>query len=101
MIGSLKEFFYQAHCERDSPSSKRLYGGIAWVICQMCLVIACILSFINGDGITDVLKDMWEFDLITSAALLGLSTITGMFGNGKNVTIGNTTKITEEEKNDC
>lgn len=92
-----KEYFYLAHCEKGSPSSKRWYGGIGWVVCQICLGVACILSFIHGSGFTEILKDMWVFDLITSSALLGLSTIAGAFGGGKNVNIGNS-KVEETEE---
>lgn len=84
---TFKEYFQLAHCEKGSPSSKRLWGGIGYAICQICLLVACVLSFISGDGITEVLKGLIEFDLSISAALLGLSTIAGAFGNGRNISI--------------
>lgn len=83
---TFKEYFYLAHCENGSPSSKRLYGGIGWMICQFCLIVASILSFIHLGNLSDIVKDMWIFDLITSSALLGLSTIAGAFG-GKQIVI--------------
>lgn len=93
---TFKQYFYQAHCETDYPSSKRLYGGIGWVICQLCLITACVLEFIKGVGLTELLKDMWTFDLITSSALLGLSTITSALGLGKTLQINHKQKIEKE-----
>jgi len=83
---SKENFLYLIHCEKGIPSSKRFYGGIGWVVVQLCLFVACILSFIAGTGITEVLKDLLYFDLSISATLLGLSTISGIFGGGKQIT---------------
>lgn len=94
---SFKEYFYLAHCEKGSPSSKRLWGGIGFAVVQLCLIAATILSFTKTGELSSLISNLLEFDLITSAALLGLSTIAGAFGGGKNVNIGNS-KVEETEE---
>lgn len=90
-------FLYRAHCEKGSPSSKRLYGGIGWVAVQISILAATILSLIQIGELTTILSGLIEFDMITSAALLGLSTITGAFSGGRSIS---TTKTDPEDKSD-
>lgn len=80
-------FIYQAHSEKGVPSSKRLWGGIGYGTFQICVVAATILSLIITKELSSYVKDLLEVDLITSAALLGLSSITGAFGNGRQVNV--------------
>ena len=91
-------FLYIAHCEENRPSSKRLYGGIGWMTVQLCMVAATILSLCITQELSYIIKDLLEMDLIVSASLLGLSTITGIFGKGRSVTIGSAEKKKEQEK---
>lgn len=90
-------FLYRAHCEKGSPSSKRLYGGIGWITVQISILAATILSLIQIGELTTILSGLIEFDMITSAALLGLSTITGAFSGGRSIS---TTKTDPEDKSD-
>lgn len=90
-------FLYAAHCEFNSPSSKRLYGGIGFITVQCCLISATILSLVKTGELSGTISSLLDFDLITSASLLGLSTITRAFGNNK-TTIGS--KVNDKEKSE-
>ena len=78
---SFKNFINEAHCENHIPSSKRFWGGMMIACSQICIMVAAVLSFIKGQGITEVIKDLIEMDIIVGASLLGLNTITRAFGN--------------------
>lgn len=82
-----KNFIYLAHCENGEPSSKRLWGGIGYGTFQLCVLAATILSLVITKELSSYVKDLLEIDLITSAALLGLSTITGVFGGGRRLSV--------------
>lgn len=86
-----KGFLYTAHCEGDYPSSKRLYGGIGFITVQCCLITATIISLVKTGELSPTLSNLLDFNLLTSASLLGLSTITRAFGKNK-------TTITKKEK---
>lgn len=86
-----KGFLYTAHCEGDYPSSKRLYGGIGFITVQCCLITATIISLVKTGELSPTLSNLLDFNLLTSASLLGLSTITKAFGKNK-------TTITKKEK---
>lgn len=77
-------FIRLAHCESGIPSSKRLWGAVMIATSQLCIIIASILSFVKGTGITEVLKNLIEIDIITGAALLGLQTITNVVSSRTN-----------------
>lgn len=94
---SFKEYFYLAHCEGKQPSSKRLWGAFGFAVVQLCLIAATVLSFVKTGELSSLISNLLEFDLITSAALLGLSTIAGAFGGGKNVSIGQPQQKEEKE----
>ena len=97
-MANKKGFWYLAHCEFDSPSSKRLWGGIGFGICQCCIVAATILCFVHTGELSGTVSSLIDFDLGISAALLGLSTITRAFGGNKSV-IGAEKKEGETEEN--
>jgi hypothetical protein len=80
-------FWYLAHCESGVPSSKRLWGGVGFCICQLCILAATILSFIHTGEMSGTVSSLIDFDLGISATLLGLSTITRMF-EGNKTTLG-------------
>ncbi len=81
------KFLEEAHCENHVPSSKRLWGAIMVLCSQIILIAATILSFIAGTGITDVIKDLIQLDIIVGSSLIGLTSITRMFGPGGTGTI--------------
>lgn len=91
---TFSEYLQLAHSEHSMPSSKRLYGAIGYVTVQTCLLSATILSLVRTGELSSILSGLIEFDLVTSAALLGLSTITGAFGGGRKMSIN---KETEDE----
>lgn len=91
-------FLYRVHCEKGVPSSKRLYGGIGWITVQICILAATILSLIQTGELTQILSGLIEFDMVTSAALLGLSTITGMFSGGRSISSTTTTTSTTDRR---
>lgn len=91
-------FLYQSHCENGRPSSKRLYGGIGWMTVQLCVIAATVLSLCLTQELSYIIKDLLEMDLIVSASLLGLSTITGIFGKGRSVSVGGNFEKKEEKK---
>ena len=82
-------FFYEAHCENGEPSSKRLWGGVGFATVQVCLFAATVLSLVKTGELSTPLENLLDFDLVTSASLIGLNTITRMFGNNK-TSISNT-----------
>jgi len=76
-------FLYQAHCEHGKPSVKLLYGGIGFMLIQICICTFVIVSIIRGDAPTGVFKDFFFFNLSISATLLGLTTLTNIFNGNK------------------
>lgn len=87
-----KDYIYKVHCENGCPSSKRLYGGLMIVCSQLILITATILSFIDGTGITTIIKELIETDIVIGSMLIGLNTITSVFKSG--------TSITNQQKTD-
>lgn len=76
------EFLYKSHSEHGKePSSKRFWGGVMIGCSQIILIAATVLSFIHGDGITNVIKDLIEMDIVVGATLLGLTSVTRIFDN--------------------
>lgn len=95
-MSNRSSFWYLAHCESGVPSSKRLWGGIGFGICQACILAATILSFVHTGEMSPTVSSLIDFDLGVSATLLGLSTLTRMFGGNKTV-IGNNKTDNEED----
>ena len=77
----MNNFIYEAHCEDGVPSSKRLWGGIMVGCSQIILIAATILSFVAGTGITETIKDLIEMDIVVGSSLIGLTTVTRIFGD--------------------
>lgn len=92
---SFTSFLYQSHCEGNIPSSKRIYGGFMILCSQIIIIIATILSFIHGNGITSTLKDLIEMDIIVGSTLIGLTTVSRIFKDGSSVST-NQTKQTQQ-----
>lgn len=68
-------------------SSKRILGGIVLIAC----LIFCIVQGAR-EGMTDNIKDLFEILIITSTALLGITSVTSIWKGGKQ----KRTKIEEE-----
>ena len=68
-------------------SSKRILGGIV-------LISSLIFCIVQGarEGITDNIKDLFEILIITSTALLGITSVTNIWKNGN----AQRTKIEED-----
>lgn len=64
--------------ENGHLSSKRVLGAIVLLTCLICIIIQA-----SKEGITDNLKDLFEWLIITSTALLGITSITGIWKNKK------------------
>lgn len=73
-------------------SSKRVIGGIA-----MGVVLACTTSLVIRDGSTEVVENLLMTIYITSASLLGLPSVTGIWNKSK-LTVGG--EIPDEPTND-
>ena len=68
-------------------SSKRILGGIVLMTCLIFIVIQAV-----REGMTDNIKDLFEILIITSTALLGITSVTNIWKGGK------TTKRTKTEE---
>ena len=74
--------------ENGVISSKRVMGVIVLTVCLIC---TCWLVYAEGG--TQVVENLLQTLMIMAAALLGISTITGIWRNGK---AGETAKTIEE-----
>lgn len=94
-----QKFWWEAFSENEEgkPSSKRIIGAIMVLCTQICLIIEFALH-----GSSTMVCNLFEFNLIIGASLLGLSNITaiwkgGKIGVGNNEPILNTPTKEEEE----
>lgn len=71
----LKELFSS---DNGYLSSKRVLGGIVLMSCLIFIIIQAV-----REGMTDNLKELFEWLIITSSALLGITSITGIWKNKK------------------
>lgn len=65
--------------ENGYLSSKRVLGAVVLLSCLVLIIVEAI-----KEGITDNIKDLVEILIITSTALLGITSITGIWKN-KNI----------------
>ena len=75
--------------ENGKLSSKRVMGVVVLVICMLCTV-----WLVYSEGGTQVVENLLQTLMIMSAALLGISTITGIWRKGSTTEI----KTNEPEK---
>ena len=75
--------------ENGKLSSKRVMGVVVLAICMLCTV-----WLVYSEGGTQVVENLLQTLMIMSAALLGISTITGIWRKGGTTEI----KTTEPEK---
>lgn len=59
-------------------SSKRILGAIVLMTCLIFVVIQAV-----REGMTDNIKDLFEILIITSTALLGITSVTSIWKGGK------------------
>ena len=64
--------------ENGHLSSKRVLGAIVLLTCLICIIVQA-----SKEGITDNLKDLFEWLIITSTALLGINSVTGIWKDKK------------------
>lgn len=73
-----REFWREMLSENGNGSSKRLFGGIAILVS-----LGCIIYLTVTEGCTDCVEGLLQVLIITSCSLLGLSSVTGIWKNGK------------------
>lgn len=71
----VQNFFVQMFTAHSGLSSKRVCGFIGWIIC-LFICVWCTVCNIQAPDVSD-----WLF--ICSTSLLGLDSVTGMFGKKK------------------
>lgn len=59
-------------------SSKRVLGGIVLISCLIFTIVQAV-----REGMTDNLKELFEWLIITSTALLGITSVTSIWKNKK------------------
>jgi hypothetical protein len=87
-----REFWREMLSENGNGSSKRLFGGIAILV-----ALGCIIYLTVTEGCTDCVEGLLQVLIITSCSLLGLSSITGIWKNGKVSTLQEKKKEEENE----
>lgn len=71
----LKEIFSS---DNGYLSSKRVLGGIVLMSCLIFIIIQAV-----REGMTDNLKELFEWLIITSTALLGINSVTSIWRGKK------------------
>ena len=76
-----KNQFKEIFCASNGYlSSKRVLGALVLVVCLGVVVFATI-----KEGVTDNVKSLIEILIITSTALLGITSVTNIWKQGKTV----------------
>lgn len=73
-----REFWRDMLSENGNGSSKRLFGGIAILVALGCIIYLTVI-----EGCTDCVEGLLQVLIVTSCSLLGLSSVTSIFKNGK------------------
>ena len=87
-----REFWREMLSENGNGSSKRLFGGIAILV-----ALGCIIYLTVTEGCTDCVEGLLQVLIITSCSILGLSSITGIWKNGK---VSTSQEKKKEEENE-
>ena len=87
-----REFWREMLSENGNGSSKRLFGGIAILV-----ALGCIIYLTVTEGCTDCVEGLLQVLIITSCSLLGLSSVTGIWKNGK---VSTSQEKKKEEENE-
>ena len=75
---SARQFWREFFSENGIASSKRLIGGIS-----MLVVLGCIIYLTITEGCTNCVEGLLQVVIITSCSLLGLSSVTSIWKNGR------------------
>jgi hypothetical protein len=86
-----QKFWWEVFSENDKPSSKRIVGAFMILCTQVCLVIE--FGFHGGNT---MVQDLFQFNLIIGASLLGISNITAIWKTGK-IGVGNDSQKIENQ----
>ena len=87
-----RQFWREMLSENGNGSSKRLFGGIAILV-----ALGCIIYLTVTEGCTDCVEGLLQVLIITSCSLLGLSSVTGIWKNGK---VSTSQEKKKEEENE-
>lgn len=79
--------------ENGIVSSKRVMGVFVLLICM-----GCTIWLVISEGGTQVVENLLQTLMIMAAALLGLSTVTGIWRHGKDKTIKQVDLIEEDKE---
>ena len=70
-----KTQFKEIFCaENGYLSSKRVLGAVVLISCLIVIIVACA-----REGMTDNIKDLFEWLIATSTALLGITSVTNIW----------------------
>lgn len=67
-------------------SSKRVMGVIILIVCMLCTI-----WLVYSEGGTQVVENLLQTLMVMAAALLGISSVTGIWKNGKTIIKDNDT----------
>lgn len=73
-----KEFWREIFSENGIGSSKRIVGALA-----MLVALGCIIYLTINEGCTNCVEGLLQVLIITSCSLLGLSSVTSIWKNGR------------------
>lgn len=73
-----RQFYREMLSENGNGSAKRLFGGIA-----LLTSLGCIIYLTITEGCTECVEGLLQVLIVTSCSLLGLSSVTSIFKNGR------------------
>lgn len=89
---SSRQFWREIFSENGNGSSKRLVGAVAMIV-----ALGCIIFLTITEGCTACVEGLLQVLIITSCSLLGLSSVTSIWKNGK-ASINQEKKKEEDEE---
>lgn len=75
---TFKQIFLESFCEREYGSAKRMIGFIAMIFALICIGYLTVV-----EGCSECVEGLLQTIIISSCALLGVSSITGIWKNGR------------------
>ena len=84
----MSNFIREVFSEKGIASSKRVLGAIIILVC-----LACIVYLVIKEGGTSIVKELLDTSMIIGGALLGISSVTGIWKK-------DSSDIKEESNND-
>lgn len=73
---SFKQIFLESFCEREFGSAKRMIGFISMIV-----VLSCVIYLTIIEGCSSCVENILQTIIITSCALLGVSSVTRIWVN--------------------